>query len=68
VPIYEYQCQECGEHFDKFVRSFSAEADVVCPKCGSQNIRKGFSTFASRGTNSGGTATVASAPTCAPSG
>lgn len=67
MPIYEYQCQECGEHFDKFVRSISAEAEVVCPACGSQEIRKGFSTFASRGTN-GGTATISSAPSCAPTG
>jgi putative FmdB family regulatory protein len=68
MPIYEYQCQECGEHFDKFVRSISAEVDVACPKCGSLEIRKGFSTFASRGTNGGSSAAISSAPTCAPTG
>jgi putative FmdB family regulatory protein len=68
MPIYEYQCQECGEHFDKFLRSFSAEADVVCPKCGSREIRKGFSIFASRGTNGGGTEAVSPAAACAPTG
>jgi putative FmdB family regulatory protein len=67
MPIYEYQCQVCGEHFDKFVRSISAEAEVVCPACGSREIRKGFSTFASRGT-AGETAAFSPAPSCAPSG
>lgn len=67
MPIYEYQCQECGEHFDKFVRSISAEMDVVCPACGSKEVRKAFSTFASRGAN-GGTAAVSSAPVCVPTG
>ena len=67
MPIYEYQCQACGEHFDKFVRSISAEVEVVCPACGSGEIRKGFSTFASLGSG-GGTAAFSAAPACAPTG
>jgi putative FmdB family regulatory protein len=68
MPIYEYQCEQCGERFDKFVRSMFTEAEVVCPSCGSAQVRKGFSTFASRGSNGGPAAMGASASDCAPSG
>ncbi len=67
MPIYEYQCQECNERFDKFIRSMLAEVEVVCPNCGSEQVNKGFSTFASRGGN-GGSVTIPSTPTCAPPG
>ena len=65
MPIYEYQCQECNKRFDKFVRSFSAEDQVACPTCGSQQVRKGFSTFASL-SSSTGSAAISSAPNCTP--
>ncbi|MBN1318684.1 MAG: zinc ribbon domain-containing protein [Anaerolineales bacterium] len=66
MPIYEYSCQECETRFDKFVRSMSAEDEVTCPSCGSKQVRRGFSTFASRG-DSG--FSVNPAPSnCAPSG
>ena len=67
MPIYEYQCQTCNERFDKFLRSISAEVEVVCPSCGSKQVRKAFSLFASRGSDSG-TAAQSSSPVCAPSG
>lgn len=66
MPIYEYQCEQCGERFDKFVRSMFTEAEVVCPSCESTQVRKGFSTFASRGDTV--TASVSSASNCAPTG
>ena len=28
MPIYEYKCQECGEVFDKLLRSTAAKAEV----------------------------------------
>jgi len=67
MPIYEYQCQECKERFDKFVRSISAEVEIVCPNCGSKQVRKGFSLFASKGGSAKSTAAL-SASACAPSG
>jgi len=33
MPIYEYQCSDCENCFEKLV--FGKE-DVVCPKCGGQ--------------------------------
>jgi putative FmdB family regulatory protein len=64
VPIYEYQCESCGESFDKFVRSMSATYTIECPKCHSTSCKKKLSMF---GTSSAG-ATSVSAAACAPSG
>ena len=64
MPIYEYQCEACGAHFDKLVRSFSAPVRVECPHCHSTDCRKSISLFSALPTG-GGAATAAS---CAPSG
>ena len=63
MPIYEYECVECGQHFDKFVRSISAAVNVECPECHSKNCRKGFSLF-----GMGSSTTGARQVSCAPSG
>lgn len=64
MPIYEYQCQECGEVFDKFTRSMSAKIEVDCPKCGSKDCKKSFSLFGSSSSTGGSRPAAA----CAPSG
>jgi putative FmdB family regulatory protein len=33
MPIYEYKCRNCGEHFEKR-QSISEEPLTVCEKCG----------------------------------
>jgi putative FmdB family regulatory protein len=33
LPLYAYRCTQCGHQFEK-IQSFSAEAEVACPKCG----------------------------------
>ncbi len=64
MPMYEYRCDRCGEHFEKLVRSTSSSEAIACPKCGATETRKQFSTFASVGVRMG----AASAPACAPGG
>jgi putative FmdB family regulatory protein len=44
MPIYEYSCSGCGNHFEKLVRRF-AEA-VSCPACDSAAVDKQLSVFA----------------------
>jgi len=44
VPIYEYECNECGERFEIFVRG--EDRELKCPGCASQNIARRMSTFA----------------------
>jgi putative FmdB family regulatory protein len=46
VPIYEFECSDCGHRFEELVGSHvGAEAeDVVCPDCGSAEIERLLST------------------------
>ncbi len=46
MPIYEYQCQECGDEFELFVVNQRAADAATCPKCHSAKIQKKFSAFA----------------------
>ncbi len=54
MPIYEYQCADCGHRFDYLARTL-ADRPTVCPACGSEALAKGFSTFQAdvRGTSAG---------------
>jgi putative FmdB family regulatory protein len=47
VPIYEYACMQCEEHFEELVRN--AEQVVTCPSCGAPKVVKQLSSFAIRG-------------------
>ena len=64
MPIYEYQCQECGKEFEKLIRSISSTPEVECPHCGGKKVKKAFSLFGTRSSSSGSLSTG----TCAPSG
>ena len=64
MPIYEYQCQECGEEFEKLVRSISSVPKVECPHCGGKKVKKAFSLFGTKSASSDGLPATA----CAPSG
>ena len=64
MPIYEYRCEECGNRFEKFVRSMSTKVQVECPKCHSADCKKSISLFGTATTRSGSSA----AANCAPSG
>ena len=33
MPLYEYQCDACGERFEVIQKSFSSPAPEVCEKC-----------------------------------
>lgn len=37
MPIYAYQCQGCGEHFELLVRS---DSTPTCPHCGATALTK----------------------------
>jgi len=49
MPIYEYRCLECGEKFEKLVRSINnPEPEIKCPKCGGRKVEKLLSSFGLR--------------------
>jgi len=33
MPLYEYQCEDCGNHFERIEKA-SVLHDGVCPECG----------------------------------
>jgi putative FmdB family regulatory protein len=45
MPIYEYNCEECGHHFDVLIRNKS-DYPKECPKCHTGKPVKAFSSFA----------------------
>lgn len=42
MPLYDYQCQSCGEVFEvrATIKEKEAGLTLVCPKCGSQEARQ----------------------------
>ena len=46
MPIYEFDCESCGERFEELVGSHVGleAADVVCPECGSKKVERRIST------------------------
>jgi putative FmdB family regulatory protein len=51
MPLYEYQCSDCGNEFEKMVRFSEADQNIPCPSCQSQKTRKKISTIASLGSS-----------------
>ena len=48
MPIFEFVCEQCEKSFEELVRSSTLIDGVVCPKCGSAQVKKKISTFASK--------------------
>lgn len=40
MPIFEYQCQNCGHKFEELVLG---KEEIKCPKCQSASLKKLFS-------------------------
>ncbi|MGN6215764.1 MAG: FmdB family zinc ribbon protein [Solirubrobacterales bacterium] len=40
MPIYEFECEECGARFEELV---AAGAETACPQCGSERARRLYS-------------------------
>jgi putative FmdB family regulatory protein len=59
MPLYEYQCRDCGEEFEKMARFSEAEQNPPCPQCQGKDTKKKISSFASLGNFLGGSATPA---------
>ncbi|MCS7215357.1 MAG: zinc ribbon domain-containing protein [Thermodesulfovibrio sp.] len=50
MPLYEYECKKCGEFFELLV---FGNRTISCPKCGSEQLIKKFSTFSTKGVSKG---------------
>jgi len=65
MPIYEYRCSDCGDDFERFLRSMFSKETITCPRCGSEHVTKAFSLFGSTNSSASG---VSSAAACGPVG
>ena len=44
MPIYEYQCQKCGNELEA-LQKISDEPLLDCPECGAPSLKKKISIF-----------------------
>jgi putative FmdB family regulatory protein len=51
MPIYEYICEDCKEHFEKIV--INKQQEIACPRCSSKKATIQLSVFATAGPGSG---------------
>lgn len=64
MPIFEYTCESCHERSEILIKG---KEEPACPKCGSLELHKEFSTFAAHGESgrsSSSTAGHAHGPGC----
>jgi len=47
MPLYEFECMQCGAEFETLVLKSSEKNEIKCPTCGSQTLEELLSTFAS---------------------
>ncbi len=48
MPTYEYRCEKCRKKFALVMRineRSEKKGEVVCPKCGSKNVRQEIQSF-----------------------
>jgi putative FmdB family regulatory protein len=45
MPIYEYECTNCGERFEAHRKISDSDGEAKCPRCGKKQPRRIFSTF-----------------------
>ena len=45
MPLYEYECSDCGKRFDRLVAASAAD-DATCPRCGAAKVRRLISVIA----------------------
>jgi putative FmdB family regulatory protein len=45
MPIYEYVCGDCGEHFEALRPMKDADAPIGCRRCESRRTERALSVF-----------------------
>ncbi len=63
MPLYEFECLDCGAEFETLVLKASKAAEVQCPGCGGKELEEKISSFASVSKGA-----ALGAANCAPSG
>jgi putative FmdB family regulatory protein len=46
MPVYEFACKRCGARFEELVSAANNGPRLLCPRCGSAELERLFSPFA----------------------
>jgi putative FmdB family regulatory protein len=49
MPIYEFECRDCGHVFEKIMRALSHTPMETCPACAGDNVEQKLSLVAPAG-------------------
>lgn len=52
MPVYTYECKDCGQQFDLLIGVGAGKEEIKCKKCNSKNVRKIPATFNTGSNNS----------------
>jgi putative FmdB family regulatory protein len=58
MPLYEYECQNCGHVFEVFTQRREVAAQPRCPACGKANAQRVLSSFSGKVSDSAGCGTA----------
>jgi len=64
MPIYEFECPNCGFPVTKLCRMGTAGSEMECPRCLTRGLKRRLSRFASPGTGGGDACGSCSATSC----
>jgi putative FmdB family regulatory protein len=46
MPVYDYQCHNCGKRTSRLFRTFAAVREISCPTCGKFELERRISKIA----------------------
>jgi putative FmdB family regulatory protein len=67
MPLYEYECSDCGTHFDALRGMSQADHPIACPQCESKDTHRLISLFSAIGDQGVIAGQGASCASCSPS-
>ncbi len=68
MPMYEYECRDCGQVIEQLRKMDEADSELACPHCGSKNTVRKHSVFNAGPSESAGSSGSSACDQCCPYG